>query len=113
MFGIAREVRVEGPDAIWGAETIGIPPARLPPTLGGLSWYWICSSSLTTQPIPLNRAHSASRAAVVSVPGAVKAPPIDQPSHRSGTSITTPARRNQIRRRLGRDTPGRGGWRCF
>jgi len=112
MFGIAREARAEGPDATWGAETLGIPPARLPPTFGGLSWYWICSSSLTTQPNPLNRAHSANRAAVVSVPGAARALPIDQPSHSSGTRITTPARRNQIRRRPGRDTPGRIGWRC-
>src|SRR5450759_4193020 len=82
----------------------GMPPARAPPTFGGFIWYWACSRSLTTQPSPWNRAHSASRAEVVSVPGAVRAPPIDQVSHSSKTTISTPTRRTQKRRRLGRDT---------
>src|SRR5664279_2791191 len=79
-----------------------MPPAKAPPTLGGFIWYWACSRPLTTQPSPLDRAHSASRAEVVSVPGAVRAPPIDQVSHSAKTTVSTPTRRIQKRRRLGR-----------
>ena len=86
-----------------------MPPTRLPPTLGGASWYWTCSRSLTTQPSSWCRAHSATRAAVLSVPGAIRAPPIDQASHTRKTTVTAPARRTQDGRRFGRDAPCRGG----
>src|SRR5450631_3913060 len=91
----------------------GMPPTRLPPILGGFILYWACSRALTAQPRPWNRAHSASRAALVSVPGAVRAPPIDQVSHSRKTTISTPARRTQYRRRLGRDPRGGRGRRRF
>src|SRR5665811_491344 len=42
---------------------------------------------------PLDRVHSASRADVLSVPGAVRAPPIDQGGHSSRATISTPTRR--------------------
>src|ERR1019366_8235314 len=90
-----------------------MPPARVPPTLGGLSWYWSVSSSSTAHPSPWNRPHSASRAEVVSVPGAVRTPPIDQVSHSRKTTITTPTRRTQYRRRLGRYPRGGRGRRRF
>src|SRR5664279_4422323 len=89
-----------------------MPPARVPPTFGGFILYWACSRPLTTQPSPLNLAHSASRADAVSVPGAVRAPPIDQASHTSRTTSRTPIRRAQKRRRLGRDALCLGGGRC-
>jgi len=62
---------------------------------------------------PLDRVHSASRADVLSVPGAVRAPPIDQGGHSSRTTISTPTRRIQKRRRLGRDVLCFGGRRRF
>ena len=62
---------------------------------------------------PLDRVHSASRAEVLSVPGAVRAPPTDQGGHSSRTTISTPTRRIQKRRRLGRDVLCFGGRRRF
>src|SRR5674476_923996 len=56
---------------------------------------------------------AASRADVLSVPGAVRAPPIDQAGHSSRTTISTPTRRIQKRRRLGRDVLCFGGRRRF
>ncbi|MHB8300532.1 MAG: hypothetical protein ACYDDW_18670, partial [Dermatophilaceae bacterium] len=57
-------------------------------------------------------AHSASRATVLSVPGAINTPPTDQTSHNSGTTNTTPTRRTHKRRRVGRDALRRCGRRC-
>src|SRR5450631_3046056 len=93
--------------------TRGMPPARVPPILGGFNLYWACSRPLTTQPSPLNRAHSARRADVLSVPGAVRAPPMDHVSHNSKTTIRTPRRRTQKRRRPGREALCLGGGRCL
>src|ERR1035437_6454994 len=80
-IGSAGARELDGADLVgWldpgrDGETLGILPAGLAATLAGPDLYWV---SLTTQPSPWNRPHLVRRAAAVPVPGAVRAPPIDQ-----------------------------------
>src|SRR5450759_3438600 len=53
---------------------VGMPPASDPPALGLLSWYWACSSRVPAQFRWWSRPHSASRWAMVSLPGRSSAP---------------------------------------
>ena len=109
-----------GPGATWRA-TDGTPPTTFPPCFGWLAAYCACSRPVTAQPRPWNRAHSASRAAVVSVPGAVNAWVMDTTGHstRATTTRATIRRRMMMRRRCSRRSrrgrPGRcaGAGRSF